>query len=523
MTKAALYARVSTQLQEKEDTVRSQVDELKKYACEHDITYNESDIYIDDGYSGGSLIRPALDRLRDAVTEGGYNKILVYDPDRLARSYVYQMVLLEEINSNGCSVEFIRNPIGSTPDEQLLLQMQGMIAEYERAKIYERTRRGKQHRMQNGEIINGRKIFGYNYIKKTSYIPAHYKIIDKEAEIVRSLFNWFVEDKLTLREIAVRLNERCIKSPRGGKWQGPNMSSYLKNIIYTGTGYGNMFKAVEPKRRGALQDKYYKYSKTCTEKRPREEWFAFDSPRIISDEIFDLAQHQLKRNKQLAGRRTKNNYLLRGVIKCGECGLSMFGQKGKYQCPYSRPAYAKEHDREVCSNKQRIPTDDLDDQIWKEVFKLLKNKGRLKQIHKQLQQKVSPMVIGSIGTIEKKKEKLMQQLNRINDLYVLGDINKKDHRQKYSARKEELSAIEKQLKSANHDKLKDHEIEKMLTSFNKFCDTIHKKLDGADFTTKRYAVEEIVKSVEVKKNEIILNYAVPLKRKKGTLCMVNHQ
>ena len=260
MTRVALYARVSTQLQEKEDTVRSQVDELKKYADEHNFNYSEEDIYIDDGYSGGSLIRPALDKLRDAVAEGECNKILVFDPDRLARSYVYQMVLLEEINSNSCSVEFIRNPIGSTPDEQLLLQMQGMIAEYERAKIYERTRRGKQHRMRNGEIVNGRKIFGYNYIKKTSCIPAHYKILEEEAEIVKNIFNWYVEDKLNLREIALRLNELHVKSPRGGKWRGPNIGSYLSNSIYTGTGYANRFKAVEPKRRGALQDKYYKYT-----------------------------------------------------------------------------------------------------------------------------------------------------------------------------------------------------------------------------------------------------------------------
>jgi len=520
MTKVALYARVSTQLQEKEDTVRSQVDELKKYAKEHNFNYTEKDIYIDDGYSGGSLIRPALDKLRDAVTEGEFNRILVFDPDRLARNYVYQMVLLEEINSNGCTVEFIRNPIGSTPDEQLLLQMQGMIAEYERTKIHERTRRGKQHRMRNGEIVNGRKIFGYNYIKKTSSLPAHYNILEDEAATVKSIFNWYVEDKLKLREIALRLNELHVKSPRGGTWKGPNISSYLRNSIYTGTGYANICKAVEPKRRGALQDKYYKYSKTCREKRSKEEWFAFDSPRIISDEIFELARQQLEKNRQLAARRTKNDYLLRGIIKCGECGYNMYVQKGKYQCRYCKPSYAKEYDREVCDNRQRISTEELDDQIWKEVFKLLKNKERLKLIHKQLKQKVSPMVTGSVGSLEKKKKKLIQQINRINELYVQGDIDKKDHKQKYSSRKEELDAVQKQLISVDCETLKENEIENMLTSFNKFAETIQQKLDGADFTTKRYAVEEIVKSIEVKKNEIILNYAVPLRRKKGTQCMV---
>ena len=172
MTGTALYARVSTQAQENENTVYSQLDELKKYADAHELVYSESDCFIDEGFSGGSLVRPSLDKLRDAVIEGAYEKLLVFDPDRLARNYVYQMLLLEEFETGGCTVDFIRNPIKGTPDGQLLQQLQGMIAEYERAKILERTRRGKLHRMRNGEIVNGRKIFGYEYIKKTLDLPA---------------------------------------------------------------------------------------------------------------------------------------------------------------------------------------------------------------------------------------------------------------------------------------------------------------------------------------------------------------
>lgn len=522
MSNTAIYARVSTQVQEKDNTIHSQVEKLRKHAKEHHLHFDERDCFLDEGYSGGVLIRPALDKVRDAIAEGAYDTLLIYDPDRLARSYVHQMVLLEEINANGCRVEFIRNPIGDSPDEQLLLQMQGMIAEYERAKIQERTRRGKLHRMRNGEIVNGRKIFGYEYIKKTSTAPARYEIIEEEAKVVKTIFEWFVCEKLTLREIGIRLNEQGIDSPRGGRWQGPNIGNHLKNSIYTGTGYANRFKAVEPKRRGAVQDKYYKYAKTTMEKRPEEEWFAFDAPRIISDEQFELAQRQLERNRRLSARRTKNEYLLRGIVKCGECGLSMFSQKGRYQCPYSRPAYAAEHEREVCVNKQRISTEELDKRIWEEVYKLLKSRRRLRQIHQQLRKKASPTATGDGGALSKKREKLSSQANRINDLYILGAIDKKDHQEKHSTIQSKLKVVDRQLSSLKHNTLEEEEIEKMLTSFNKFTDAIKKELESANFATKRHAVEEIVKSVEIKKDEIILNYAVPLKRKKGTLSMLTH-
>ena len=143
----ALYARVSTQMQEKEETVSSQIDELARYAQLQGLSIPDELRFVDEGYSGSTLARPALDALRDKVAEGLVDAVLVHDPDRLARDYVYQMLLVEEVERHGCRFHFVRRPIGTTPDEKLLLQMQGVIAEYERAKIRERTRRGKMHRM----------------------------------------------------------------------------------------------------------------------------------------------------------------------------------------------------------------------------------------------------------------------------------------------------------------------------------------------------------------------------------------
>ena len=146
MKTAALYARVSSERQKEEQTIGSQTEALKEYAQANGYTVVPEWIFQDEGYSGAILKRPDLERLRDLAAEGQIETILVYSPDRLSRKYAYQVLLMEEFARHGVETVFIKSPQASTPEEQLLVQFQGMIAEYERAQIAERTRRGKKHR-----------------------------------------------------------------------------------------------------------------------------------------------------------------------------------------------------------------------------------------------------------------------------------------------------------------------------------------------------------------------------------------
>ena len=132
--KAAIYARVSTTKQELEQTIESQLELLKEYIKNDGLELDKKHIYIDEGYSGTKLERPGLDALRDSAANNEFQKIIIYSPDRLARRYAYQVIVIEELNKYGCEVIFLQRPISDDPEEKLLLQMQGIIAEYERTK-----------------------------------------------------------------------------------------------------------------------------------------------------------------------------------------------------------------------------------------------------------------------------------------------------------------------------------------------------------------------------------------------------
>jgi site-specific DNA recombinase len=191
--RAAIYARVSTERQGRDQTIDSQLDALRRWAAAHGHELKDDHVYIDEGYSGARLDRPALDRLRDAAREGEFDVIGVYSPDRLARRYAYQILLLEELRKAACDVEFIERPISDDPHDQLLLQIQGAIAEYERAVLAERLRRGKLQKARAGQWGAGEGPYGYRYVPKRDGVPGHLEIDEDEAAVVRMLYRWLVD------------------------------------------------------------------------------------------------------------------------------------------------------------------------------------------------------------------------------------------------------------------------------------------------------------------------------------------
>jgi site-specific DNA recombinase len=146
---AALYARVSSDQQAQAQTIDSQLAALRERMAKDGALLNPAHEFIDAGYSGSTLIRPALEQLRDAVAAGELERVYAYTPDRLARKYAYQVMLVDEFQRGGVELVFLNHKFGQSPEDELLLQMQGMIAEYERAQILERSRRGKRWADEN--------------------------------------------------------------------------------------------------------------------------------------------------------------------------------------------------------------------------------------------------------------------------------------------------------------------------------------------------------------------------------------
>jgi len=510
--RAAIYARVSSEQQEKDDTIESQMAAIEAYAREHSVKLIDEDVYMDEGYSGHVLRRPALDKLLDGVYEGRYDQVLIMNPFRLARNYGHQILLMEEFQRGDCHVVFIQRPIGQGPDEDLLLQMQGVIAQYEHAKIQERTRRGKLHRMRQGELVSGQRVFGYAYVKRKSDIPAHFEIIETEAEVIRKVYHWYVYDGLTLRAIALRLRDAAIPTVRGGRWSGAHIGRMMGNSLYTGTGYAHKIEAVEPK---VQQRGYRKYLKSGQRKRPREEWIPFSSPSIVDEEIFELAQQRLQLNRERAARRTKRNYLLRGLVTCECCQKAMFAhtQSKSYVCGYSSAAYAKDQGLEPCENKRRLSVGQLDELVWREVVKLLKKPAMLKKHYPNLREKIHPRATGgSPDKLDAKIEEVQKQVKRANNLFIRGMLDQASHDSKYGELNAKLRHLQSQREKAAADCMDEKEADELLRSFTTFAKTIKSRLNTADFATRRNIVEQVVKRVIIGKSVITIEHIAPCER-----------
>lgn len=272
--RVAIYARVSTERQEERGTITSQLELLRAAARTngHDIVAE----FVDDGYSGARLDRPVLDRLRDAAEAGALDCVLCLCPDRLARAYAYQVLILEELERFGVAVRFLDGPApGDDPQARLLVQVQGVIAEYERAKIAERYRRGKLHRARAGEVFFWKVPYGFRRVGAQPGRPARAEIYEPEAEIVRAIFAAYVEDARSIRQVAHDLFDRQIPSPTGKPiWGTSTLKRLLSNEAYIGRLYYNRRETINgaPAHRGARR------TKTTYRERPREEWIEVEQP-----------------------------------------------------------------------------------------------------------------------------------------------------------------------------------------------------------------------------------------------------
>jgi site-specific DNA recombinase len=382
--RTAIYARVSTDKQGRDQTIDSQLDALRRWATAHGHDLKDDHIYIDEGYSGARLDRPALDRLRDAAREGEFDVIAVYTPDRLARRYAYQVLLLEEFRRAACTVEFIERPISDDPHDQLLLQIQGAIAEYERAVLAERFRRGKLQKARAGQWGAGRAPYGYRYVPKRDGVPGYLVIDEAEAEVVRRLYRWLIDERTTVRQILKRLADGPWR-PRNGKrlWSNSVVHRILSDPLYKGTAYANRNELVAPRkpRSTGLQAGL----PTCRKPRPREEWIPIPVPAIIDEMTHPHASEQLARNSTLSFRNnTRNDYLLRCLLTCRTCGLAMFGvttsgasgrRMHRYYMCHGKDTVAR--DRECRCPQARTKVEELDAAVWGHVKRLLDDPAML--------------------------------------------------------------------------------------------------------------------------------------------------
>jgi site-specific DNA recombinase len=319
----ALYARVSSDQQAQAQTIASQVAALRARVTGDGCVVLPECEFIDEGYSGATLVRPGLERLRDLSANGGIERLYVHSPDRLARKYAYQVLLLDEFQRLGIEVVFLNRELSHSPEDELLLQGQGMVAEYERAKILERSRRGKRHAAQVGSVnVLCGAPYGYRYVSKhEGGGTARYDILEEEARVVRQVFSWIGQERLSIGEVCRRL-QRAEERTRTGRiqWDRSVVWGILKNPAYKGTAAfgktrtGPLRPRLRAQRNGSLQPRRAVADYSV----PREEWVLIPVPPLIEAALYEAVQDQLAENRRRARQSQRGaRYLLQGLVaKC---------------------------------------------------------------------------------------------------------------------------------------------------------------------------------------------------------------
>jgi site-specific DNA recombinase len=521
MKTAAIYARVSSDKQKEEKTIGSQTTALTEFARKEGYDVPREWIFEDEGFSGASLVRPGLERLRDLAAEGQLAAVLVYSPDRLSRKYAYQILLTEEFARNGVETVFVKAPKSDTPEDQLLLQFQGMIAEYERAQILERSRRGKRHRARQGQVsvLSGAR-YGYHYVRKTDETAAYYQVIEAEADVVRRVYRRYTVEHLSIGAIARLLNEQGVPTrKRVSRWCRSMVWAILRNPAYKGTAcFGKTEirprqRVTRPLRmRGGVGNR-----NSANHERPRKEWIEIPVPAIVSEESFALAQELLAANKTHAPRRTIRPSICQGMVSCNKCGYALYRTSARtsarkiyyYRCLGSDGW--RYINGAVCNNRP-IREELLDQVIWNEIVKLLENPRLIEEeLNRRLDaaQKASPT--------KRRQESLQRDLTRVRksierlmtayqeDLLSLDELRSRmpDLRQRERARQAELQSI------ATHAQDRAGYL-RLAETLLAFLSRLRSSAKTLDVTERQRIVRLLVKEVIVGEDAIIIRHSVPI-------------
>src|SRR6478735_2624332 len=323
----ALYARVSSDQQAEHHTIDSQLAELTARAEQDGHGIRDDLRFIDNGHSGASLIRPALERLRDLVALSAIDLVYIHAPDRLARSYAHQVLLIEEFAHAGTQVVFLNRPIGTTPEDSLLLQLQGMFAEYERAKVLERSRRGKRHRAQAGAVsVLSRAPFGYRYVtREAGGGEARYEVDENAARVVRQIFAWVGHERLTLAAVCRRLHAARIPSPSGkAHWGRAMVHTMLLNPAYAGRAIYGRRRCIPwqaplhpPRGHDGLPKRPFRQVPAAADRH-----ITVPVPAIVGEALFASAAEQLEENRRRSRERLAG---VRYLLVCRKCGYGFTG------------------------------------------------------------------------------------------------------------------------------------------------------------------------------------------------------
>jgi site-specific DNA recombinase len=510
----AVYARVSTERQHDRGTIGSQLAALRqRAAAAGDEVVAE---FIDDGYSGARLDRPGLDGLRDAAEAGLVQAVWCLSPDRLSRSYAYQVIVLDELARHGVVVRFADAPaIDDDPQARLLTQVQGVIAEYERAKIAERYRRGKLWRSRSGEVISWKAPYGYRRVPRSPAAPAHLVAYEPEAQVVRRIFDDYTAGGHSMRQITRRLNADQVPTPTGKPvWGVSTVGRLLRNQAYIGHVYYNRTETVPatgPGRRPTRQ-----------RPRTRDEWIPIAVPPIVPDDVFQAAQQVSRDNAQWSPRRAEpGQWLLRGLVTCGTCNVGvnchkMRGRNGTFHRYY----YCRNHDPLRAGGEHRrcpernIRADALDAFVADQVRQALLRPEVLLAGERAVTARTpapdDELLAAQLAHLDRKAEATQAERRRLVDCYQAGllDLVELQRRAKELDARQQQATLQRQALADQRDALAaDNRLRQRVGAF---AEQVLAALDSLDFEQLQQLLRLVVEDVRVTGWNVDIRLRIPL-------------
>jgi len=518
---AAIYARVSSEQQREENTIASQTASLIEFAKSHDLEVPKEWVFEDEGYSGATLERPGLERVRDLAAEGQIQVVLAYSPDRLSRKYAYQILVIEEFAHHGVETVFVKSPQGDSAEDQLLVQFQGMIAEYERAQILERSRRGKRHRAQAGEVsVMSGAPYGYRYIRKTDEVPAAYVVDEAETRVVRRVYEMYTVEGLSIGEITRRLNTEGVPARKASRWERSVVWGVLRNPAYRGvacfgkTSISARTRVMRPQRRRGTTTP----STTAGHQRPREEWIEIPVPALVTEESFARAQELLYQNKIRSRRRTIAPSVVQGLVSCAKCGYALSrtstqtsARKIHYYKCIGSDSWRK-LGGPVCDNGRFIRQELLDQIVWTEVIRLLEEPAL---IHQELDRRLA--AARTSDPTAKREQSLQRELThvgkgteRLLTAYQEGLLSLEQLRERMPAlrhRQQTLSAELQAIADRTNDRARFLRLAETLTAF---LARLRSAAETLSVIERQKIVRLLVKDILVAEDTITIRHSIPI-------------
>jgi site-specific DNA recombinase len=523
LIRPAIYARVSSELQSQQGTIDSQREALVERVRADGLTLDSELIFIDDGFSGSTLVRPALEKMRDTAWAGGFTRLYVHSPDRLARKYAWQVLLVEELQRQGIEIVFLNREIGVSPEEDLLLQMQGVIAEFERAKIMERSRRGKRHAAKRGSVnVLGAAPYGYRYITKhAGGGEAQYQVVPEEARVVKQIFEWFGIENASLRDIRRRLCAQGVPSAKGKSWHPFTIRKLLTNPAYKGkaafgkSNVGERRARLRPTKGNSEQPRVA----TSRYATPKEKQIEIPVSVIVNEDLFDMVADRLNESRTTHYQQEVSQYLLQGLVACGCCGHAWYGKgltrytknedrkKSKY--PYYRCIGMDNHRFEggkICKHRP-IRLDQLDVAVWTNVCELLRNPQMLQQeFDQRLATDQEPDFNGE--QIKKQIATNQRAISRLIDAYEDGLLEKKEFENRITRARTKLARLQSELEHADMEATRRKDLQNVLGKFDEFVQHVSTGLDQASFDTRREIIRCLVKEIKIEDQHVRITYRV---------------